>query len=140
MSWDSNKFEALDKETFDLFNEQHTFSNKKRMVEELTNDNAGLVNFSKWSQIFSRSTNQASKSSGTVMVQRMQNLFGQINGWDKGSKMNTETRNQYNDVVDFIEGYKRNYQIKWTPQMITLENNMRAVSYTHLTLPTILLV
>ena len=125
MSWDSNKFEALDKETFDLFNEQHTFSNKKRMVEELTNDNAGLVNFRKWSQIFSRSTNQASKSSGTVMVQRMQNLFGQINGWDKGRKMTTETRNQYNDVVDFIEGSKRNYEIKWTPQMRTLEKNLR---------------
>jgi hypothetical protein len=125
MAWDSNKFEALDKETFDLFNEQHTFANKKKMVEELTNDNAGLTNFRKWAQIFSRSTNQASKSSGTVMVQRMQNLFGQINGWDKGRKMNDTTRQQYNDVVDFIEGSKRNYQIKWTPQMRTLEKNMR---------------
>ena len=125
MAWDSKKFENVDRETFDLFNEQNTFANKKKMVEELTNDTLGLENFRKWAQLSSRSLNQASKSSGTVMVQRMQNLFGQINGWGKGRKMNDTTRQQYNDVVDFIEGSKRNYQIKWTPQMRTLEKNMR---------------
>jgi len=125
MAWDSKKFENLDRETFDLFNEQNTFANKKKMVEELTNDTLGLENFRKWAQLSSRSLNQASKSSGTVMVQRMQNLFGQINGWGKGRKMNDTTRQQYNDVVDFIEGSKRNYEIKWTPQMRTLEKQMR---------------
>lgn len=125
MAWDSKKFENLDRETFDLFNEQNTFANKKKMVEELTNDTLGLENFRKWTQLSSRSLNQASKSSGTVMVQRMQNLFGEINGWGKGRKMNDTTRQQYNDVVDFIEGSKRNYQIKWTPQMRTLEKQMR---------------
>ena len=125
MAWDSKKFENLDRETFDLFNEQNTFANKKKMVEELTNDTLGLENFRKWAQLSSRSLNQASKSSGTVMVQRMQNLFGEINGWGKGRKMNDTTRQQYNDVVDFIEGSKRNYEIKWTPQMRTLEKQMR---------------
>ena len=125
MAWDSTKFAEIDKQTFDLFNDQNTFSNKKKMVEELTNDNAGLLNFRKWAQWGSRSANQASKSAGTVMVQRMQNLFGEVNGWAKGRKMNEKTIEQYNDVVDFIEGTKQRYQIKWTPQMRTLEKNMR---------------
>ena len=125
MAWDSNPFKDIDKDTFDYFNDENTFSNKKRMVEELSNDLTGLENFRKWTQWGSRNANQASKSSGTVMVQRMQNLFGRVNEFAQGRKMSDKTQKQYNDVVDIIEGTTKRYKVDMTPQMKTLEKAMR---------------
>ena len=39
-----------------------------------------------------------------------------------------------------FENYKKQQQMHWLPDEVPLQDDIKAVSYTHLTLPTILLV
>ena len=102
-TWDSKTYKDVDLETYNTVDNLRTNREKQNMIRELTDDKQGLLNLRKWALWAGRSGDQAGRTAATNMVQRMQNLFGEENGFGKNRKLNEESIRQYNEVVDMIE-------------------------------------
>ena len=102
-SWDNKTYKDVDLDTYNTVDNLRTNREKQNIIRELTDDKQGLVNLRKWALWAGRSGDQAGRTAGTNLIQRMQNLFGEQNGFGKNRKLNEESIRQYNEVIDMIE-------------------------------------
>jgi hypothetical protein len=101
--WDNKEFADVDVETYNIVDNLRTNREKQNIIRELTDDKQGLINLRKWALWAGRSGDQAGRTAGTNLIQRMQNTFGKENGFAKDRKLNEKSIEQYNEVIDAIE-------------------------------------
>lgn len=101
--WDNKEFTDIDLDTYNTVDNLRTNREKQNIIRELTDDKQGLLNLRKWALWAGRSGDQAGRTAGTNLIQRMQNTFGKENGFAKDRKLNEKSIEQYNEVIDAIE-------------------------------------
>ena len=125
-TWDSKNFKDVDLDTYNLVDNLRTNREKQNMIKELTDDKQGLINLRKWALWAGRSGDQAGRTAGTNIIQRMQNTFGEQNQFGKNRKLNEESIKQYNEVIDMIET-KGPSNVKLNPAQKELYKTMNAL-------------
>jgi len=101
--WDTKEFKDVDLDTYNTVDNLRTNREKQKIIRELTDDKQGLLNLRRWALWAGRSGDQAGRTAGTNLIQRMQNTFGKENGFAKDRKLNEKSIEQYNEVIDAIE-------------------------------------
>ena len=101
--WDTKTYKDVDLDTYNTVDNLRTNREKQNIIRELTDDKQGLLNLRKWALWAGRSGDQAGRTAGTNLAIRMQNLFGEQNGFGKNRRLNEKSIEQYNQVIDAIE-------------------------------------
>ena len=81
--WDTNTYKDIDLDTYNTVDNLRTNREKQNIIRDLTDDKQGLINLRKWALWAGRSGDQAGRTAGTNVAIRMQNLFGEENGFGK---------------------------------------------------------
>ena len=122
--WDTKTFKDVDVDTYNIVDNLRTNREKQNIIRELTDDKQGLLNLRKWAQWAGRSGDQAGRTAGTNLVIRMQNTFGEQNGFAPNRKLNKQSIEQYNEVIDAIESKGPANTSNFNPAQIELYKTM----------------
>ena len=76
----------------------------KREARNLTNEVESLTKFEELTYYVANAARKVDQTTGINIINRMQNTFGKKNGFNSKRTMSDKTIEQYNEVVDVMEG------------------------------------
>lgn len=122
----SKLFEMSDMDLFDNFSSGKLINFKTNYLQDmkkaLTNTPEGLDGFKRFTQWSAKDAFKAGRTAQMNVIEGMQNLFGKTNGFGPKRSMSEKTINEYNQVIDVMEGtLPGSLRTKFTENQKTLE-------------------